>query len=383
MNGLEVLRRLDWHVVLLVGALAAAGVLFIHSATLDDPQFASQDGKQVLFLAIGAGLGGLVLLVPYARVLRLAPALYVLALLALLMVRWLGVELNGARRWYRLAGFQLQPSEFAKLLTVVMLAAVLRWHARAGSQGGWLRPFAVAALPAGLVLAQPDLGSSLVFWPPLFAMCYVAGMRGRTLGTIVGIGCCLLLLLYLFGLHDYQQSRIDTWLAHFGWDGEIVDSEAVRDAIRGSAWQPWQSLIAIGSGGWSGFGLFHGPQNRFGYLPYRSSDYLFAVVAEETGWLGAALVLLGQFLLAALLLAIALRTRERFGRLLVVGVATWLFAQSWMHVAVCAWMLPAKGLPMPLLSAGGSATIATLLGIALALNVGARREPVLAGDGFD
>ena len=132
----------------------------------------------------------------------------------------------------------------------------------------------------------------------------------------------------------------------------------------------------------TGFGIGQGPQNRYDFLPYRSEDYVFAVVGEETGWLGClgVLGLVGALVFG--LLGVAMRTRERFGRLCCVGVATWIGAQSLCHVAVCGWLAPSTGLPMPLLSYGGSSTLATLLGVALCLNVAARREPILAGDGF-
>ena len=138
----------------------------------------------------------------------------------------------------------------------------------------------------------------------------------------------------------------------------------------------------MGSGGMTGFGLGHGPQNRYDFLPYRSEDYIFAVVGEEIGWFGSMGVLGLYATLVIGLLRIAQRTRERFGRLLCVGVAAWIGSQSLIHVAVCGWLVPSTGLPMPLLSYGGSSALATLLAVSLCLNVGARREPVLAGDGF-
>jgi rod shape determining protein RodA len=131
-----------------------------------------------------------------------------------------------------------------------------------------------------------------------------------------------------------------------------------------------------------GFGVGEGPQNRYDFLPYRSEDYIFAVVAEEIGFVGSMGVMVLYATLVLGLLRIAGRTRERFGRLLCVGVAAWIGSQSLMHAAVCAWLVPSTGVPMPLLSYGGSSVLATLLGVALCCNVSARREPVLAGDGY-
>jgi rod shape determining protein RodA len=394
MDALRALRRVDGATVLAFAALATASVLFVRSATFEHPLFAGQDVKQAVFFAIGAVVGVATLLVSYARVMRAAWGLYALSILLLLGLRVFGSEFNGARRWYDLRVIAVQPSELAKLTTILALAAWFRFPQDAARTRGLralLVPCAITALPAGLVAAQPDLGSSLVFWPVAFATCYAAGVRGRTLlGALVGLGAGLL-LVYACGLHDYQRVRVDTWLAHFAWLDPAYDWHAepvdgampARTAIRGPAYQPWQALIAIGAGGWSGFGWLQGPQNRYDFLPYRSCDYLFAVIAEETGFVGALLVLAAFAALVLAILAIAGRTRERFGRLLAVGVASYLGAQALLHVAVCLWLVPAKGLPLPLLSYGGSSTIVATLGVALALNVGARREPVLASDGYE
>lgn len=376
--------RVPWWLVLLCFALCAVGLAFVHSASFDDDQFGHQAAKQALLDLVGAGAGFLLLWLPYSRIQRSAWPLYGATLGALLLLPVFGSVVNGARRWFALPGFSLQPSELAKLAVIVALAAWLRFRSRARTFEGLLVPGLITAVPAGLVMLQPDLGSSLVFWPILFAVSYAAGASGRSLLLSILLGAGLALLLYAVALQPYQRLRVDTWLDHFSWEAAGGEqTPAMREAIRGPAYQPWQSLVAIGSGGVDGFGYAQGPQNRYAFLPYRSSDYIAAVVAEETGLCGL-LGLLGlQLALVVGLFVVALRTRERFGRLVVVGVATWIGAQSLMHVAVCAWFVPATGLPMPFVSAGGSSTVAALLGVALAVRVAARREPVLAGDGYD
>jgi rod shape determining protein RodA len=213
-------------------------------------------------------------------------------------------------------------------------------------------------------------------------MCYAAGVPGRRILALLGVGLLVLSIAYLFFLHDYQKGRIDTWSDHFGWEEKDLARSEVQKELWNRAYQPWQALVAMGGGGLTGFGLFQGPQNRHDFLPYRSEDYIFAVIGEETGWLGCAGVLLLQTMLVLGILGIAVRSRERFGRLLCVGMAAWLGSQVLVHAAVCGWMVPATGLPMPLISYGGSSTLTAVLGIGLCLNVSARREPVLAGDGY-
>ena len=381
MKGLQALKNLPPWPLLCTLALALCGLVFIGSATQDDAVFGTQQARQGLFLATSAGVGFFVLLPHYVHVLRGAWLFYGLVVLALLGLPFFAPELNGSRRWYAFPGFSVQPSEFAKLAVVLALAAMLRFQQRARTLEALLLPMLVAAVPAMLIFRQPDLGSSLVFGPVLLAMCYAAGAPGRSILAVVGLGLVAAGVGYFY-LHGYQQERVEVWLQHWQWEEPDLVQPEVRAVLRGPGYQPWQALIALGGGGFLGFGLHEGPQNRYDFLPYRSEDYVFAVVGEETGWLGCACVLLLVLGLVLSLLHVALRTRERFGRLVCIGVATWIGAQSLMHVAVCGWLVPSTGLPMPLVSYGGSSTLATVLGIAICCNIGARREPILAADGF-
>lgn len=379
---LDVLRDVDGWLVLTTAALCLCGLVFIGSATVDDPQFHGQQARQALFVACGFGIGFFVLLPHYVHVLRSAWLFYGAVVVALLGLPFFAPEINGARRWYALPGFSVQPSEFAKLAVVLALAALLRFKSRARTFDGLVVPMVVAAVPALLVLRQPDLGSSLVFGPVLLAMCYAAGASARSILLVLVFAVGVFAVAYVELLHQYQKDRIEVWLEHWGWDEAALASHDVRERLRGDGFQPWQALIALGGGGLAGAGLGQGPQNRHDFLPYRSEDYLFAVVGEEVGWLGAMGVLALVGALVWLLLATAMRTRERFGRLVCVGVATWLGTQALVHVAVCGWLVPATGLPMPFLSYGGSSALSALLAVAVCANIGARREPILAGDGF-
>lgn len=375
---LAVLGRVNWWLFLVAVLLGLIGLTFVHSATLDRPQFSEQRFKQALFLACSFGLCLFLLLPHYGKALRAAWPLYLLAVVALVGLWKFAPVINGSRRWYAFPGFSLQPSELAKPALVLALAALLRFEHR----GGLLLPGLVAGLPALLILSQPDLGSALVLLPITLAMCYAAGVPGRRILALLLVGALCFAAAWFLFLHDYQKGRIEAWWHHFGWDEAELTKPSVRQELWGRGYQPWQALVAMGGGGLTGFGLFQGPQNRHDFLPYRSEDYIFAVIGEETGWLGCAGVLVLQGILVFGILGIAVRSRERFGRLLCVGMAAWLGAQTLMHAAVCGWMVPSKGLPMPLISYGGSSTLTAVLGIGLCLNVGARREPVLAGDGY-
>jgi rod shape determining protein RodA len=379
MKSLAHLRHVNWWLFLCMAALGLCSLVVIRSTTMDDPRFAHQFSKQALFVVTSMGVGGFLLLVHYVHVRRAAWLLYGAAVLALAGLPVFGSVINGARRWYALPGFSVQPSEFAKLGVILGLAALLRFEGRPRGLAGMIVPGLVTALPAALILIQPDLGSSLVLVPVFLSMCYVGGIRGRSIALALAIALVAMVFAYFFAMHGYQRERIDVWAQHWAWDPA---SPEVRDVLRGPAYQPWQALIALGSGGLLGFGVGLGPQNRYAFLPYRSEDYIFAVVGEETGWIGCVVVMALYAALVFGLLGIARRTRERFGRLLCVGVAAWVGSQSLMHAAVCGWLVPSTGLPMPLMSYGGSSVLATVVAISLGLCVGSRREPVLAGDGY-
>lgn len=379
---LRALRNIDGWLVLAIAAMCLCGLLFIGSATSDDAFFAAQQSRQALFVAVGLGIGFFALLPHYVHVMRLAWVFYGAVVLALLGLPFFAPSINGAQRWYAFPGFSVQPSEFAKLGVVIALASLLRFKSRAGTFESLIVPMLVAAVPAALILKQPDLGSSLVFGPVLLAMCYAAGAPTRSILLLMALVCGLLVFAFFELLHGYQVRRVDVWWQHHFWDESNIYTQDVQKVLRGDGYQPWQALIAMGGGGLTGFGIGQGPQNRYEFLPYRSEDYLFAVIGEEGGFLGCLLVLgiVGATVLG--LLGIAARTRERFGKLVCVGVAAWLGAQSLFHVAVCGWLVPSTGLPMPLMSYGGSSTMAMLLALALCVNIGSRREPILAGDGF-
>ena len=378
-NPLSTLRNVDWWLYLVAASLCLVSLVFLKSSTQDDPRFQAQFGKQALFAVTGLGIGVFCMLPHYRYVLRLSWLAYGGSVLALGMLFVFGSVKNGSRRWFDLPGISIQPSEFAKLGVVIGLAALLRFPRRPTFGNGIVLPFVATAIPAALVVIQPDLGSTLVFVPIVLAMSYAAGAKGRHIALVCALGLLAFVVAYFTVMHEYQKERIDYWALHWGWDPETAE---VRTMLRGKAYQPWQALIAMGSGGMFGFGVGQGPQNRYDFLPYRSEDYIFAVVAEEIGFVGSMGVMVLYATLVLGLLRIAGRTRERFGRLLCVGVAAWIGSQSLMHAAVCAWLVPSTGVPMPLMSYGGSSVLATLLGVALCCNVSARREPVLAGDGY-
>ncbi len=350
--------------------LAGVGVLFIHSAT-QGGEFDGQEAKQAVAVLVLCVVAGVAAFLPRARVLRYAGAVYVVVLVALLLIPVFGVTINGARRWFAIGGMTFQPTEFMKPALILVLAHWLRFKSQAGFVDGVGVPMLLTFLPMVIIVRQPDLGSALSLLPVMFVMCYGAGARARTLLLIVFLGGVCLLAVFPF-LHAYQKERIFVWLS-----AQSGMSSAER---RAAGYHLYQSLIAVGSGGLFGGGLFEGLQNRFDFLPYRSTDFLFAVVAEETGFVGATTLVVGYLAFCMWILQAAAAIRDRFGRLLATGVAAMFATHLFIHVGVCTGLLPPTGLPLPLLSYGRSSLAGAWMSLGLVAHALVRRQRNLAGD---
>lgn len=371
--------HVDWHVLLLGLCLLGLGLLFVSAMDAADRElgrdgvnFAKQLKKVTLTLPF---LGAALLLRPrWLR--RNANWVYGLSLVFLLLVPVFGEMRNNARRWIALpGGFDLQPSELAKLGVIVMLARVL-YTSRLSRWGDWLRPAAVALVPMALVALQPDLGTAMTIVPVTLGMLYVAGGSGRRILTLVGSCVLAFALAYQFGLiHDYQMRRVQTW----------VDSMAAESLIsdrNGTAFHTYHARVAIGNGGWFGRGLGRGVANEAAILPERDCDSIFAVIAEEAGFVGTAGLLALYALMIVLLLKSAAGVRERFSRLVVTGLALYFASHFFVNIGVNLGLIPMTGLTLPLFSTGGSSMFTSFVALGLALGLAAQREAALDGDAF-
>jgi rod shape determining protein RodA len=311
--------------------------------------------------AIGVVLAVLVTRMGYQLLRALAPALYVVSVAGLVLVLTpVGSTVNGSHSWILLpGGFSVQPSELAKAALCVGLAIILGERLDRGAQpdGRDLALAAlVAAVPIGLVMLQPDLGSALVLAALAFGVVAVAGTPKRWLAAAVGlVVAAIVVALTTPVLSDYQRDRLTAF----------ADPQADPQGI---GYQTRQVRIAIGSGGWTGQGLFEGRQTQGGYIPYQQTDFVFSVAGEEWGFLGAAglLLLLGFVVLRAVV--VAARAQDAFGRLVGAGVAAWLLFQVFENVGMNLGLMPVTGLPLPFLSYGGSSMFACWLAVGLVNN---------------
>ena len=354
MNAASTWLRADRLQVLLAAMLASLGVMTVFSAHSDWV-------RQCVWVGAGGAAYVACSAFDYRRLRALAPALYVAMLLMLLAVRVAGHSALGARRWISLAGFPLEPSELSKLLLVIVLAA---YASRLDTVR--LRDFVGAGLLAApaayLVVAQPDLGTALVLVAVLLGVLFLGGARPWHLAAAVGAGA-LALPLALQLLHGYQRRRLEIFL------------DPGQDPL-GAGYNLLQARIAVGSGGLLGQGWLHGLQGQLGFVPERATDFVFATFAEEFGLLGC-LVLLAVFgaLLIRLLRSAAVAP-DRFGELVAGGVFVMVFAQVTENVGMNVGLLPIAGIPLPLISYGGSATITTLAALGLVQSVMLRRRAV-------
>lgn len=389
---------LDWPMVLAVLGLMGIGFIFIASATLAKDSAAAlpwhrQDHfKQLIWYAGGAGLAAVACLTSYRRIARWAVVGYWFSILLLIAVLIPGIGTShgwGAQRWIDLGPFQFQPSELAKLAFILTLANFL---SRPEDELYHLRPFAqaigLAVLPFVLILKEPDLGSALVFLPVGLVMMFVAGVPWRRLVVFVGaVGLVVVLLLVdiLFAppswqikLEPYQRKRL---LVYFGVDfvganaTEAERQRAVRE-FRDASHNVQQALISVGSGGLTGKGWRQGTQNALGYLPraVAHNDFIFSVIAEESGFLGSVTVVVLYTVLLFSGLRIASQARDRLGRVLAIGIVALLFCHVFINIGMNIRLMPVTGIPLPLLSYGGTSVLCSLVAMGLLLNVQLYRQ---------
>ncbi|MEO0651609.1 MAG: FtsW/RodA/SpoVE family cell cycle protein [Planctomycetota bacterium] len=372
--------RYPFGLMVLAAALLCVGVVLIHSMSLVGERYSQADeirfGGHLQKLVVAAPMlliGGLVR-PSFLR--KQAYTIYVGSILFLALVPFIGIELNNAKRWIPTpVGFLLQPSEFAKLGLIIVLARVLhRRHLHSVSE--WVRPALLAALPMVMVAAQPDLGTALTVVPITVGMLYLAGGDGRWIVGLGLAGATLALCAWQFEwVQDYQLRRIDTWAASF-------EAEDLIRERNGPAFHVYHARVSIGNGGLWGTGLGAGVASRAAHLPERESDSIFCVAAEEFGFSGA-VVLLGAYLgLVVGLLGLGAGLRERFSRFVVQGVALYFAAHLFINTGVNLGLVPMTGLTLPLLSTGGSSLMTTFGALGLAFGLAARVEPSLDEDAF-
>lgn len=354
------LRSVRWGLLVAALCLLAVGLVTVHSASSE--LTIDYLPRQAVWIGVGLLLMVIAFTIDYQLLMAFAWPLYGLSLASLVLVLVLGHEAGGSRSWIGIGGFGGQPGEFAKLATVLALA---RYLAAANRKSLSVRQTAgavgVTLAPMALIVLESDLGTAAMFLPLMCGMLVVAGLRGK----VVLVGLLLLLVavgaVWAFGMQDYQKQRVITFLS--------PESDPL-----GAGYQLQQSKIAVGSGEVLGNGYMQGTQSQLRFLPARHTDFVFAVLAEEWGFLGVATVL---FLYAICFLngaEIAMRARDRSGVLLVVGLLSIFVFHALYNTSMVIGLVPITGIPLPLLSYGGSFMLVNLITVGLILGVDFRRH---------
>ncbi|HEY8531734.1 MAG TPA: rod shape-determining protein RodA, partial [Limnochorda sp.] len=327
--------------------------------------------RQAAWLGVAVVVMGLATLWDYRVIIAWAPYLLGFSLLLLVAVLLAGPVISGARRWFVFGPVNFQPSELAKVTTIIALAWFLTRRDDWDSFPAMGLALGLAAVPTLLVLLEPDLGTSLAFVAIAFVMLYGAGASAWRLGLLAGLGVLALVgavvvsrLGWVQILKEYQIERLLVFLNPAA-------------AWYGAGWNVIQSMIAIGSGGFFGKGYLAGTQTQLAFLPARHTDFVFSVIGEEGGFLGASLVLFLYFLLLWRLLVIADQAKDREGRFLALGVFGLVFFHTVVNIGMAIGVLPVTGLPLPFISSGGTNLVTMYAALGLALNVSFRRKKLL------
>ena len=353
------LRDFDPLLILAALGLVTLGAMLIYSGSLTrfgEPELSDLShpvSRQALFAAIGLGLAIVFTLFNYRTLGILSAGLYIASLASLVFVLIAGDETYGSRRWIVIGGTQIQPSEIAKLIVIIAIAKYVSDHQESiGDLRVFLTSMALAAIPAVLVFLEPDLGSAVIFAAIWLGMVIVAGARWRHIGGLFAVALIAIPFVFLGVVSDYQRDRLELWMN--------PESDA-----QGAGLPTLQAEISIGSGGLFGKGLTEGSQTQLDFLRTETTDYIFSVLGEEMGFVGA-LALFGLFVLLLWRgLRVAETSADLFGRLLATGLVVFVLVQTFINVGVNVRLLPVTGIPLPFISQGGSSLITLFIGLGI------------------
>ena len=362
--------RLDWLLVGPAAAIVLIGTLLVWSATasndvLTDGNPTAYLHKHLVNIAIGLVLAAAVMATDHRWVRIVTPLVYVASVIGLLLVLVMGSTINGSRSWLIIGGLSIQPAEFAKL-AVVSMSAMLVAERTENSRGRGVNAvdvglmLAIAGVPALLIILQPDLGTMLVLTATVFGVLAVSGVPRRWLSGLLLSGATLAVLVVTAGvLKQYQLNRF------------MAFTDPALDP-RGAGYNTTQARIAIGNGGLFGRGLFDGSQTRSRFVPEQHTDFIFTVAGEELGLVGAGVLILLFAVVIWRALWISRDADDMFGRVAAAGIACWFAFQTFQNIGMCLGIMPVTGVPLPLVSYGGSSMFASMIAIGLLQNIAMR-----------
>ncbi len=369
------LRRFDWIIFGAIIALLVLSFLFIFSASYRDSDqgLSGMVLRQIVWALLGLSCYSVTAALDYRKLANFHWWIYGATLLLLLLVLFFGTSVYGAHRWFRIGGIMLQPSEFGKLAVILTLAT---FFSAPITDLYKIKTFFIAIVLAGipflLIVIEPDLGTAMMMVPIVLILLFCAGTPLRPIFLLIGTGLLVLLVLIIWlrffpetcpFLTDYQKNRI------------LVYLNINQDPL-GAGWNKLQSQIAVGSGGKFGKGYLKGTQNILGFLPrtVAPTDFIYSVVAEETGFVGSSTLLALYTIVIMRCMRAAVRARDLLGRLLATGIGGLIFTHIFVNIAMTVGLMPITGLPLPLMSYGGSFMVSTMTALGLVQSVYLRRR---------
>lgn len=361
----ELLKKTDFSILIIVLILFSIGILGIYSAGYNSEINSGEYIKQIIYFAALIIPMIIVWKIDYKNFSIFAYILYGISVIALIAVLFTE-SLYGATSWFDFGVFSYQPSEFMKLAYIICLAKLLSEYDNISVVNKkvkfkYIYIAVLFVIPFGLILLQPDFGTAIVYFVITAFMLFVNNIKYKYIIFAVILAVILVPIVYLFFFDTYQQERIDVFL------------DPTLDPL-GSGYNAIQAEIAVGSGMLLGTGFLEGTQTQLGYLPVKSSDFIFGVLSEEFGFLMSTLIVILFLILIIRLIKVAINTNDKFAKYIVIGITAMIFFHFVQNIGMCLGLLPITGVPLPFVSYGGSNLMTNLIAIAIVLNISARRS---------
>lgn len=361
----RLIENFDWGFLAIIGAISAAGLIILYSAVTagyDGAGFHLLFKKQMVWMGAGFVIMMASLVIDFRELDKLNLFIYAICVGFLITTYLFGEVGGGSQRWLMIGPVRMQPSELMKISLIISLAAV---YSKNLSQQGLgfrnlIKPAVLCLIPFGLIVSQPDLGTGLLLLLIAGSITLFVKVEKRVFFTLAGVGLSIVPLVWYFGLKDYQKGRILTFL------------DPDRDPL-GAGYHIIQSKISIGSGMITGKGFLQGTQNALNFLPEQHTDFILSVLAEEWGLAGCGVLLLLYFLLLFWGVNIAYNCRNMFGSILALGVTIMIFWQIFINIGMVMGLMPVVGVPLPLISYGGSSVVTNMVGFGILMNISMRK----------
>lgn len=367
--GKKILKNMDWGILVCIAILLVIGLVALFSATQGSNY--EEFKKQVMWLAISVPIMIIVVFIDYNTIAKISPILYVIIIIALIAVLFTE-SINGATSWFNIGSVSIQPAEFAKIIVIMDLALYISRIQEKGKDQisrptRLLLALIIVAVPVLLIIKQPDYGTALAFLIATVFILFTSGIKKRYI--ILGILMIAILLptLYFFVLPEHAKTRIDVFL------NPNLDP-------RGAGYNVIQSKLAIGAGEFLGMGIFRGNQTQLGFLYPKSTDFIFAVIGEEMGFIIAATVIITYVILINKAIFVAKTAKDNLGSYIAIGITGIFLFHMTENIGMTIGLLPITGVPLPFVSYGGSSLLTNLIMIGLLLNISGRRQKAIFVD---